>query len=53
MLLMHNDIRDVSEAQSSHHPFVGVFPDQLTLIIGESSDSQDWYAQINHLRNSV
>lgn len=31
---MQNDIRDVSETLSSHHPFVSVFPDQMTLIIG-------------------
>lgn len=53
LLDMLNDIRDVWEAQSSHHPFVGVFPDQLTLIIGELPDSQGWYTQINDLRNSV
>lgn len=50
---MHNDIRDVPEALNSHHPFVSVFPDQLTLIIDESPDSQDWCNQINDLRNSV
>lgn len=50
---MHNDIREVPQALNSHHSFVGVFPDQLKLLIDESPDSQDWCNQISELRNSV
>lgn len=50
---MNNDIRDVSEALSSHHPFVGVFPDQMTLVIDESPEVQGWCNEINDLRNGV
>lgn len=50
---MQNDIRDVSETLSSHHPFVSVFSDQMTLIIGWSSDSQGCCNQIKDQKNAV